>query len=141
MHYRGIMRTASTQATAIALASAAAVLSSCRTAPEVAPPDPAIVGTWRAASGLVEVDFSPSGLYLIRLDDMKRPVMGAFAFDAKEGTLTLTTRRESPACGDDNASYRVIVGGMSMDLEVVRDTCDLRAKAFKTRLERVGAKR
>lgn len=125
----------------IVVAPLALAVAACSSTEEVAPPDPAIVGTWRAADGLVEVDFSAGGLYAIRLDDLKRPVMGSFAFDAKEGALTLTTRRESPACGDDNASYRAIIGGMSMDLEVVRDTCDLRAKAFKTRLERVGAKR
>ena len=91
----------------------------------------------RDRRGAVSVEFSQGGLYSIALKDRARPVMGSFAFEPAEGTLALTTRRESPVCGDDNASYRVRIGGMTMDLEAVRDTCDVRAKSFAVPLERV----
>lgn len=141
MHYRGAMRSPFPRMAAPACAILVLAATACRSTPEVEPPDAAIVGTWRAADGSLEIDFSSSGLYAMRLKDRERPVMGSFSYDAKEATLALATRRESPVCGDDNGSYRVIVGGISMDLEAVRDTCEVRAKALATRLERVGAKR
>jgi hypothetical protein len=140
LRYRSSMtiaRTAAWTLRALALLAALAAAGSCRSTPDVPPPDAAIVGTWRAADGSVSVDFSQGGLYSIALKDRPRPVMGSFAFDPKEGTLALTTRRESPVCGDDDATYRVRIGGMTMDLEVQRDTCDLRARSFAVPLERV----
>jgi hypothetical protein len=56
--------------------------------------------------------------------------MGGFTFDPKEGTLVLQTRRESSLCGDDTGTYTVRIGGIAMDAELVRDTCEMRTKLF-----------
>ena len=116
-------------------------VASCRSTPEVEAPDASIVGVWRSADGATEISFSESGLYSLRLKDQPRPVMGSFAFNPKEGTLDLTTRRESPACGDDNGAYKVRMVASEMDLEAVRDTCELRSKAFAAPLQRARAGR
>ena len=122
---------------AAAVLLALCALVSCKSSPKVEEPDAAIVGTWRSAGTGAEINFSRSGLYSLKVPNQPRPVMGGFTFDPKEGTLALTTRRESPVCGDDDATYRVRIGGMTMDLEVQRDTCDLRARSFAVPLERV----
>lgn len=116
-------------------------VASCRSTPEVEAPDASIVGVWRSADGATEISFSESGLYSLRLKGQTRPVMGSFAFNPKEGTLDLTTRRESPACGDDNGAYKVRMVASEMDLEAVRDTCELRSKAFAAPLQRARAGR
>jgi hypothetical protein len=125
--------------TAFALAAVAASLASCRSAPKVEEPDAAIVGSWRSANGVATFTFASGGLYELRLADRPRPVMGSFAYDPKAGTLVLQTRRESPVCGDDVGTYNARLGSMTLDLEVVRDTCDVRANALSKPLERLGA--
>ena len=125
-----------------ALAAVAVVfmLVSCRSAPKVEEPDAAIVGSWRSVNGVATFTFSRGGLYELQLADRPRPIMGSFAYDAKEGTLVLQTRRESPACGDDVGSYRARIGAITLDLQLVRDTCDVRANALAKPLERLGAR-
>jgi len=127
-----------TRPTAAALATAIAVFASCKSSPKVEEPDAAIVGTWRSAGTGAEINFSRSGLYSLKVPSQPRPVMGGFTFDPKEGTLVLQTRRESPLCGDDTGTYTVRIGGVAMDAELVRDTCEMRTKLFAKQFERVG---
>ena len=124
---------------ALALAALTASFASCRSAPKVEEPDASIVGSWRSTNGVATFTFASGGLYELRLADRPRPVMGSFTYDPKAGTLVLQTRRESPVCGDDVGTYNARIGSMSLDLEVVRDTCDVRANALSKPLERLGA--
>ena len=128
---------ATAPATAAVLALCA--IASCKSSPKVEEPDAAIVGTWRSAGTGAEINFSRSGLYSLKVPNQPRPVMGGFTFEPKEGTLVLMTRRESPLCGDDTGTYAVRIGGLSMDAELVRDTCEMRSKLFAKQFERVGA--
>lgn len=116
------------------------MVASCRSAPKVEEPDAAIVGTWRSVNGVATFTFSRGGLYELRLADRPRPVMGSFQYEPKEGTLVLQTRRESPVCGDDVGSYKARIGAITLDLQLVRDTCDVRANALSKPLERLGAR-
>ena len=127
---------ATAPATAAVLALCA--IASCKSSPKVEEPDAAIVGTWRSAGTGAEINFSRSGLYSLKVPNQPRPVMGGFTFEPKEGTLVLMTRRESPLCGDDTGTYLVRIGGLSMDAELVRDTCEMRSKLFAKQFERVG---
>jgi hypothetical protein len=125
----------------LAAIAAAAPISACNSRPKVEAPDEAIVGEWKCPANGSAVTFSSSGLYSLTLKDQPRPVMGSFKFDPEEGMLTLQTRRESPFCADDIGSYRVHIGGVSLDSELVRDTCEKRAKIFAVRFERSGSPR
>lgn len=116
-------------------------LAGCASSEKVAAPDAAILGEWRASSSGTSIIFSEGGLYSLTLKGQRRPVMGGFTFDPKAGTLTLQTRRESPLCADDTGQYLVRIGGLSMDAELVRDTCDARSKAFAAHFERAGGPR
>jgi hypothetical protein len=82
---------------------------------------------------------SAGGLYSLAIAGQAKPVIGSFEFDAKQGTIQMTTRRESPACGDDSATYLARVGDLRMDLEPVKDACELRKKIFSQPLDRVRA--
>lgn len=122
---------------AVALASSVA---SCRSAPKVEEPDAAIIGTWRSVNGVATFTFSRGGLYELQLADRPRPVMGSFEYSPKENTLVLQTRRESPVCGDDVGSYKARIGAITLELQLVRDTCDVRANALSKPLERLGTR-
>ena len=111
--------------------------AACASSPRVEAPEPAVVGEWRAPTDGSVLSLSSGGLYSLSITDQPRPVMGSFTFDARAGTLSMTTRRESPACGDDSATYTVRVGDLRMDLEAVRDGCDLRRKILSLPLERI----
>lgn len=124
-----------------ALLAATAVLGpqACRSSERVEAPDAAILGEWRSPDAGASITFSPGGLYSLSLKDQRRPVLGGFAFDPKAGTLTLQTRRESSLCADDTGQYLVRIGGISLDAELVRDTCEARARVFSSRFERPAA--
>jgi hypothetical protein len=111
--------------------------TACASAPRTEAPEPSVVGEWRAPTDGSVLTLSSGGLYSLSITDQARPVMGSFTFDARAGTLSMTTRRESPACGDDSATYSVRVGDLRMDLEAVRDGCDLRRKILSIPLERI----
>ena len=64
-------------------------------------------------------------------------MMGSFTFEPEEGLLVMQTRRESPMCADDIGQYKVRIGSMTMDVELVRDTCAPRSKLMVTSFERV----
>lgn len=113
-----------------------ACIPGCSSSQKVEAPDAAILGEWRSTSSETAITFSPGGLYSLSLKGQRRPVMGGFSFDPKAGTLTLQTRRESPLCADDTGQYLVRIGSLSMDAELVRDTCEARAKVFATHFER-----
>jgi len=115
----------------------ALMLVGCLGRQKVEEPDVAVVGDWRAAANGTVITFSQSGLYSIAIKDQKRPVMGSFTFDPDEGTLVMQTRRESPMCADDIGQYKVRIGSMTMDVELVRDTCAARSKLLVTSFERV----
>ena len=134
LRYRVAMRRLAWAIAAIAASTVAA----CRSAPKVEEPDAAIVGSWRSTNGVATFTFSRGGLYELRLADKPRPVMGAFTYSPKEGTLVLHTRRESSVCGDDVGTYNARLGAMTLDLELVRDTCDVRANALAKPLARIG---
>lgn len=122
--------------------SAALGPQACRSSEKVEAPDAAILGEWRSPGSGASITFSPGGLYSLSLKDQRRPVIGGFTFDPKAGTLTLQSRRESPLCADDTGQYLVRLGGMSLDAELVRDTCDARVRVFASRFERpAGAAR
>ena len=125
---------------ALAAVALASLVASCRSAPKVEEPDAAIIGTWRSVNGVATFTFSRGGLYELRLADRPRPVMGSFEYSPTENTLVLQTRRESPVCGDDVGSYKARIGSITLDLQVVRDTCDVRANALAKPLERLGAR-
>lgn len=115
----------------------ALMLVGCLGRQKVEEPDVAVVGDWRAAANGTVITFSQSGLYSIAIKDQKRPVMGSFNFNPDEGTLVMQTRRESPMCADDIGQYKVRIGSMTMDVELVRDTCDARSKFMVTSFDRV----
>ena len=115
----------------------ALMLVGCLGRTKVEEPDAAVVGDWRAATNGTMITFSRSGLYSIAIKEQPRPVMGSFTFDPEEGTLVMQTRRESPMCADDIGQYKVRIGSMTMDVELVRDTCVPRSKLMVTSFERV----
>ena len=115
----------------------ALMLVGCLGRPKVEEPDAAVVGDWRAAANGTMITFSRSGLYSIAIKEQTRPVMGSFTFDPEEGNLVMQTRRESPMCADDIGQYKVRIGSMTMDVELVRDTCAARSKLLVTSFERV----
>ena len=98
-----------------------------------------MLGTWRAPADGSLVSFTNTGLYTIMLKGQQRPVVGGYEFDAKTGTLSLQTRRESPVCGDDLGTYQVTVSSVALDARAERDTCDLRKQVFARPLERAQA--
>lgn len=118
------------------LAAASLSLVACETTPKSDAPDPSVLGSWRVPADGTMVSFTATGLYTMVLKGEQRPVVGSYEFDPKSGTLQLTTRRESPVCGDDLATYRVSVTDRTFDARVERDTCEVRAKAFASPLER-----
>lgn len=118
------------------LASASVLPQACRSSEKVEAPDAAILGEWRSPASGASITFSPGGLYSLSMKDQRRPVLGGFTFDPKAGTLTLQTRRESSLCADDIGQYLVRIGGISLDAELVRDTCEARARVFSSRFER-----
>ena len=115
----------------------ALMLVGCLGRPNVEEPDAAVVGEWRAAANGTTITFSRSGLYSIAIKEQPRPVMGSFTFDPEGGNLVMQTRRESPMCADDIGQYKVRIGSMTMDVELVRDTCAGRSKLLVTSFERV----
>lgn len=116
-------------------------LAGCASSERIVAPDAAILGEWRAPASGTSIIFSEGGLYSLMLKGQRRPVIGGFTFDPKAGTLTLQTRRESPLCADDTGQYLVRIGSLSMDAELVRDTCDARSKAFSAHFERASGPR
>lgn len=117
--------------------SVVALLGACSSTPKPVEPDPAIVGSWKAATDGSMLTLSGSGLYSLVISGQAKPVIGSFEFDPKQRTIQMSTRRESPACGDDTATYMVRVGELRMDLEPVKDACELRRKIFSQPLDRV----
>ena len=125
------------QAKPVLVVISALLLVGCLGRTKVEEPDAAVVGDWRAAANGTTITFSRSGLYSIAIKEQPRPVMGSFTFDPEQGTLVMQTRRESPMCADDIGQYKVRIGSMTMDVELVRDTCAPRSKLMVTSFERV----
>lgn len=115
-------------------------LTGCASSPKPAVEDERIIGTWRTAGGDATVTFTSTGLYTMTLRDIARPVLGPFEWDQDNNMLTLQTRRESSICGDDPATYRVMLGATTMHPQVERDTCSLREKLFAQPLTKVPAR-
>jgi hypothetical protein len=130
--YRALMFPAKTAF----VAASALLLVGCLGRQKVEEPDTAVVGEWRAPANGTVITFSRSGLYSIFVKDQTRPVMGSFTFDPEEGTLVMQTRRESPMCADDIGQYKVHIGSLTMDVALVRDTCDARSKFMAVPFER-----
>lgn len=120
------------------LAVALVALAGCETTPKSDAPDPSVLGSWRVPSDGSMLSFTATGLYTMVLKGQQRPVVGSFEFDPKTGVLQLTTRRESPVCGDDLATYQVSVTDRTLDARVERDTCDVRTKMLAAPLERAN---
>ncbi|NBX31439.1 MAG: hypothetical protein EBR07_01735, partial [Planctomycetes bacterium] len=108
--YRAVMF----QAKPALIVISALMLAGCLGRPKVEEPDAAVVGDWRAAS-----NGTRSGLYSMAIKEQTRPVMGSFTFEPEEGLLVMQTRRESPMCADDIGQYKVRIGSMTMDVELV----------------------
>ncbi|MBL9140916.1 MAG: hypothetical protein JNK53_03535, partial [Phycisphaerae bacterium] len=72
--------------------------------------------------------------------DVARPVLGPYEWNEATGMLTLQTRRESPICGDDPATYKVVLSSTTMDAQVQRDSCTLREKLLAQPLKRVSSR-
>jgi hypothetical protein len=119
-----------------AFAVALLTLAGCETTPKSDAPDPSVLGSWRAPADGSMVSFTATGLYTMVLKGQQRPVVGSYEFNPETGTLQLTTRRESPVCGDDLATYQVTVTDRTLDARVERDTCEIRSKTLASPLER-----
>lgn len=122
-----------------AACSVLALLGACASTPKPTEPDPAIVGSWKASTDGSTLTLAAGGLYSLAITGQPKPVIGSFEYDPKQGTVQLTTRRESPACGDDSATYLARIGDLRMDLEPVKDACELRRTIFSKPLDRVRA--
>lgn len=118
------------------LAAVLFALPGCETTPKSDAPEPSVLGSWRVPADGTLVSFTATGLYTMVIKGEQRPVVGSYEFDPKTGKLQLTTRRESPICGDDLASYQVSVTDRTLDARVERDTCEMRTKTFASPLER-----
>jgi hypothetical protein len=68
-------------------------------------------------------------------------VIGSYDWSEKTGMLVLQTRRESAVCGDDQATYRVILSAETLDARVERDACTIRERLLAQPLKRVTAPR
>jgi hypothetical protein len=120
--------------------AASGVLASaaCVSAEKVPAADPSITGSWRSLGDGSTISFAEGGLYSLVLKGQARAVVGGWSFDPRERRLTLTTRRESPLCADDQATYELRIGSLRMDAEPVREGCDARRALFAQSFERVG---
>lgn len=120
--------------------AASGVLAStaCVSAEKVPVADPGVTGAWRSLGDGSTISFAEGGLYSLVLKGQARAVVGGWAYDPRERRLTLTTRRESPLCADDQATYELRIGSLRMDAEPVREGCDARRAVFAQSFERVS---
>lgn len=132
------LRRPSQHLAASSIALSLLALAGCETTPKSDAPEPSVLGSWRVPSDGSMVSFTATGLYTMVLKGQQRPVVGSFEFDPASGVLQLTTRRESPVCGDDLATYRVSVTDRTLDARVERDTCEIRTKTLAAPLERAN---
>ena len=122
-----------------AVAAAAGLsLSACVSTEKVPAADPSVTGAWRSLGDGSTISFAEGGLYSLLVKGQARAVVGGWSYDPRERRLTLSTRRESPLCADDQAVYELRVGALRMDADPVREGCDARRAVFAQSFERVG---
>ena len=122
-----------------AVAAAAGLsLSACVSTEKVPAADPSVTGAWRSLGDGSTISFAEGGLYSLLVKGQTRAVVGGWSYDPRERRLTLSTRRESPLCADDQAVYELRVGALRMDADPVREGCDARRSVFAQSFERVG---
>ena len=121
----------------------AAVLSAaaCVSTEKVSAADPNVTGAWRSIGDGSTISFAEGGLYSLVVKGQSRAVVGGWSYDPGERRLTLSTRRESPLCADDQAVYELRIGSLRMDADPVREGCDARRAVFAQSFERVGGGR
>lgn len=137
MRYRAGMNAARAMMHAVALAGALAS-GACVSTEKVPPADPSVTGAWRSLGDGSTISFAEGGLYSLLLKGQSRAVVGSWSYDPRERRLTLSTRRESPLCADDQAVYELRIGSLRMDADPVREGCDARRAVFAQSFERVG---
>lgn len=113
-------------------------LSACVSTEKVPAADPSVTGAWRSLGDGSTISFAEGGLYSLLVKGQTRAVVGGWSYDPRERRLTLSTRRESPLCADDQAVYELRVGALRMDADPVREGCDARRAVFTQSFERVG---
>lgn len=118
----------------------AATLSpaACVSTEKVPSADPSVMGAWRSIGDGSTISFAEGGLYSLVVKGQSRAVVGGWSYDPGVRRLTLSTRRESPLCADDQAVYELRIGSLRMDAEPVREGCDARRAVFAQSFERVG---
>ena len=121
-----------------AAAAAGLSLSACVSTEKVPAADPSVTGAWRSLGDGSTISFAEGGLYSLLVKGQTRAVVGGWSYDPRERRLTLSTRRESPLCADDQATYELRIGSLRMDAEPVREGCDARRAVFAQSFERVS---
>ncbi|MFM9169212.1 MAG: hypothetical protein ACKOTD_03570 [Phycisphaerales bacterium] len=121
---------------AVALSAAA-----CVSTEKVPAADPSVMGAWRSLGDRSTISFAEGGLYSLLVKGQSRAVVGGWSYDPGARRLTLSTRRESPLCADDQAVYELRIGSLRMDADPVREGCDARRAVFAQSFERVGGGR
>ena len=122
-----------------AVAGAAALsAAACVSTEKAQAADPSVTGAWRSIGDGSTISFAEGGLYSLLVKGQSRAVVGGWSYDPRERRLTLSTRRESPLCADDQAVYELRIGPLRMDADPVREGCDARRAVFAQSFERVG---